>query len=315
MQQFRGRKTWLGWLLFSPDGRHLAAGTDPGTPRNQVIQVWDTAGGDEPVAAVETGYSHDSFAFSPDGSYLHFGRGTDAGRIDLRTGAEAPDPSLAAQETQAFSADGRFALGSIRDPELEVLHLRLARWSPRGWAEVWKKSVRLESEKGEWPGYLHLLLSPDGSRAVRVARLRRADASHLVEVRAGDSGEVRAEWTGGLPYVFPHAVLAPDASRVAIPELQYLYVVDPFRSGSDSLKVKNTSRKSITGAAFSPDGQWAATASNDAAVTLWDTATWKPVRAYEWKIGRLRSIAFAPDGLRAAAGSDQGRVIVWDLDV
>jgi WD40 repeat protein len=133
-------------------------------------------------------------------------------------------------------------------------------------------------------------------------------------VRAGSSGRVLAEWTGGLPYSFPHAVLAPDVSRVAIPDQQYLYVIDPFRSGSDPLRVKNTTRKTITGAAFSPDGRWLATTSNDTAVTLWDAATWTAVRSYQWKIGRLRSVAFVPDGLRCAAGSDTGQVVVWDVD-
>jgi dipeptidyl aminopeptidase/acylaminoacyl peptidase len=317
MRQFRGRKTWLGRLAFSPDGRYLAAGRDPGTACKEVIQVWDMTGGDEPVAAVETGFSDDPFVFSPDGRYLHFGWGTEAARIDLRTGAEEPDPSLAVQETKAFSADGRYAYGIVPDPKrwsrkVPKLHLRLARWSPDGWAEAWKKTIPRDDPSGR----THFRLSPDGSRALRLYQVGSDSGwAVAVEVRASDSGKVTTRWTGGVPLsYYTQAAVAPDAARVAVLDAQYLHVIDPFRPGSDPLTVKNSTRKSITGAAFSPDGRWVATTSNDTAATLWDATSWTAVRSYEWKIGRLRSVAFAPDGLRCAAGSDTGQVVVWDVD-
>jgi hypothetical protein len=38
------------------------------------------------------------------------------------------------------------------------------------------------------------------------------------------------------------------------------------------------------------------------------------VRAYTWKLGKLRSIAFSADGTLAAAGTGKGQV-VWDVDL
>jgi WD40 repeat protein len=50
-------------------------------------------------------------------------------------------------------------------------------------------------------------------------------------------------------------------------------------------------------------------------VKLSDTVTWKMVRAFDWDVGRLRSIAFSPDGMLAATGGDKGKIVVWDVDL
>ena len=87
------------------------------------------------------------------------------------------------------------------------------------------------------------------------------------------------------------------------------------------LKRQNTSAKHFTSVAFSYDGRWMATSSNDTATTIWDTNTWEIQQRYEWQIGRLRTVCFASDGLRCAAASEKksdygedGQVVVWDLD-
>ena len=89
--------------------------------------------------------------------------------------------------------------------------------------------------------------------------------------------------------------------------------IDLTRNGEHITRT-NSSRKHFTAAAFSPDGKLLATTSNDTTVTMWDTATWQPVRQYAWEIGKLRAVAFAPDGLTCAAGSDTGKVVLFDVD-
>jgi hypothetical protein len=37
--------------------------------------------------------------------------------------------------------------------------------------------------------------------------------------------------------------------------------------------------------------------------------------AFDWDMGRLRSVAFSPDGMLAAAGNDKGKIVVWDVDL
>ena len=53
---------------------------------------------------------------------------------------------------------------------------------------------------------------------------------------------------------------------------------------------------------------------NDETVREYDAITLQELRAYAWKVGKLRCVAVAPDGLTAAAGSDTGKVVVWDLE-
>jgi WD40 repeat protein len=66
--------------------------------------------------------------------------------------------------------------------------------------------------------------------------------------------------------------------------------------------------------AFTADGRYLATVSNDETVRVWGARGWREQTTFTWRIGRLLTLALAADGLRAAAGSDAGKVVVWDLD-
>lgn len=63
-----------------------------------------------------------------------------------------------------------------------------------------------------------------------------------------------------------------------------------------------------------PEGRFAASASDDGTVRLWDLAEGK--EAYIWTLEseRMRAVAFSPDGKRLAAGSESGTLYVWDID-
>jgi hypothetical protein len=69
-----------------------------------------------------------------------------------------------------------------------------------------------------------------------------------------------------------------------------------------------------TAVAFAPTGAHLLAADDRGAVTLFDCATWQPLRTMEWGIGPLCAAAFAPDGARAAAVAP-GKVVVWDVDL
>jgi WD40 repeat protein len=110
-------------------------------------------------------------------------------------------------------------------------------------------------------------------------------------------------------------IASPSGDLFAATEGTRLFVWSGADWEAPPRKVLNTNVKHFTGFAFHPSGRYLAATSNDASVKLYDTTTWTVLQAFDWQIGRLRSVAFSHDGMLAAAGSDKGKIIVWDVDL
>src|SRR5208283_399363 len=69
----------------------------------------------------------------------------------------------------------------------------------------------------------------------------------------------------------------------------------------------------VNSVAFSPDGRFLATASEDKSVKLWEVGTWRNVRTFT---GHMRAVAiarFSPDGRWLASGSIDKTIRIWDV--
>jgi WD40 repeat protein len=69
----------------------------------------------------------------------------------------------------------------------------------------------------------------------------------------------------------------------------------------------------VWGVAFSPDGQWVASGSEDNTVKLWNANTAELIRSFRGHSGLVRRVAFSPDGKLLASASFDKTVRVWDL--
>ena len=119
----------------------------------------------------------------------------------------------------------------------------------------------------------------------------------------------------GTGYGFHHPVMSLGGRLIAGRWGVWIGVFRTEDMNAAPVTFRNDNRKEFTGLAFHPSGRYLAATSNDATVKLYDTGTWELAHAFDWDIGRLRSVAFSPDGMLAAAGGDRGKIVVWDVDL
>jgi WD40 repeat protein len=72
-------------------------------------------------------------------------------------------------------------------------------------------------------------------------------------------------------------------------------------------------RNVVFGVAFSPDGRWLATASNDKTARIWEAHSGQQLHSLTHDT-RVLMVAFSPDGRRLATGSADATARVWDAD-
>jgi WD40 repeat protein len=120
VRRFEGPAESVRSVAYSPDGRHVAAGS-----RDSIIRLWDTASGQLRYQWENGQTDFPSLAFSLDGRRLLGGGHTAMWLWDVATGKEVwkvvapkhlPEGYLETIEFQvAISPDGRFALSGGRD--------------------------------------------------------------------------------------------------------------------------------------------------------------------------------------------------------
>lgn len=312
MQVLTGGANRYELLAFAPDGARLAA-----CGWNSQVDVWDTATG-ECVFTAPTENNLGALRFHPDGTLFVGGRG-----LTRYTFTDQPHVCLAAASIcphLALAPDGAFALVFVRDA--------LQRYDCAGadeFARVWEAP---EHEFGPVIVAQGACLLPDGARCAAVevvpnahalgARFPglRLDAGHISLLVLRDTATAKVLNIVPLPVAFAERPLvSPDGARIVVLGGRSLYAFDTNDITKKPTKVMNTASKHFTAVAFDPTCRYLVAASNDATVRVLDAATFAEVRAFTWKIGRMRSVCFSPDGLRIAAGGERGRVVVWDADL
>ncbi len=287
-------------VALSPDGKRLL--TASAAP-NQPVQLWDVLTGKElrrwtlPANAGASGV-----AYSPAGdSILVTGSHIHARVWDVETGKERIkfDPEQQAAQQVIFGGvylpDGGRVVMIHRDRHAGPC-------TPRLWDT--KMGKELKAFVGHSRYVYAVACSPDGrlllsgglDQSLRLWNVETAKQLWLFEEKGKEAA------IGCLAFSLKGNLAASGGSSGAPPRLWEV-------TGQD-LKERfvlsgPAADRTMAALAFSPDGRILAGGTDDGRLFLWDCATGKKLREWQWR-GAISSLAWAPDGWHIATANSNG---------
>ncbi len=287
---------------FSPDGRVVA------TAGERSVILWDVGSGVELLRF--DGHEDTVWAcdFSPAGttvvsaSHDHTLRLWDArsgAPIGLLEGHAGPVVGC------AFSPDATRVVSASWDNTVRIWDL-----SPTGGSIVVSPSGTPQEEIDAGGDYRRRVdacaFSPDGTAVLSVADRGLAEW----DARTGE--RLRASWTG---HTF--CAYSPDGGHIvsggqALGYRSYQNVTVWDRAGRGEATDLIGHHDQVTDAAFSPDGQRVATASQDKTLRIRDLENGLELTTLTGHGGDVLCCAYSPDGALLASGGDDGTLRFWD---
>jgi WD40 repeat protein/predicted Zn-dependent protease len=281
-------------VAFSPDGQHLASGSE-----DQTVKVWDAQTG-RLLRTLQGHTSHvTSVVFSPDGQRLASGSEDQTVKVwDAQTGRLLR--TLQGHTSHVLSVSFR--------PDSQ----RLASGSFDNTVKVWDVGTgqQLLSLQGHTGGGVNSVtfISPGGKRL--------ASGSHdqTVKVWDAETGQELLSLKGHTGGVLGVAV-SPDGQRLASGSRDGTVKVWGAHSAQQLVAFKGHPLP-VSSVAFSPDGQRVVSGSpgygQAGEVKVWDAQTGQELLDLKGHTDRVTSVAFSADGQRVIAASAKGEVRAWD---
>lgn len=288
-------------VIFSPDGKTLAAGTSDG-----VIILWDVRNRRSIGQPLTSHTGPITLAFSSDGKTL--ASASDDGSIilwDVTTGQPLGKPMnghSGAVLSIAFSPDGETLVSGGKDGSIilwdvsNAINANLITSYPIG------KSVT-----SVYSSNFSMAFSPDGKTLAsgNIFAISFWDITADPLDRQSTAGEVNLGEVHSVAF-------SPDGKTFASADNQVMLwdattwkpIMEPFAGHSDT----------VNSVAFSPDSAILASASDDGTIILMDVMTHQPIGSpITGHLGPVNSVAFSPDSKTLASGGDDNSVILWDV--
>ena len=300
-------------VRFSPDGKRLASSSRDGTAR-----LWDLAQPQVPPKVIAaSGDVVYSVAFSKDGRWMAIGSWDDSAALWDGTRPDTVPRAMASRENVAaagsFSPDGRWLVTGGANNTAQLRDMQQPGAAPRILA-------------GHKDALYVATFSPD-SRWL-------ATGSEDKTVRLWDMSQVASPTLSTAPLSTTTLLTAPlSTTTLSTTTLSTAPLTTRSLStaplSTTTLSTASLSSRSLSTAplllqghegaaydvAFSPDGRWLATASDDGKARLWEVAHLaNPPRVLSGHTGPINDIAFSPDGRWLATASDDHTARLWDLD-
>lgn len=304
----RGNTNTIERVMFSPDGRWLAAASLDGN-----ASIWDAATGEERLTLAGHSGGVSSLAFSPDSIGLVSAGGDGTARVWDLSPAGSREWMTVAVSTDTVSAVGYSPDGA-----------RLATASDDGTARVFDAATGMEllTLVGHTDRVSAVTFSPDGTRLAtssgdNTARVWDASTGDELLVLSGHGqGTVGGLFGGVLAVAY-----SPDGSRLATAGADGTAILWDAATG-ERLGAFSNDGVGFTNLAFSPDGSRlalttdqppAAVAGEDAEVHVYDLASGQRLFVASQPV-RIWGVGFSRDGARLVTSGFGGTVVIRDAN-
>jgi WD40 repeat protein len=285
-------KDWVGGLVFSPDGRWLAAVAN-------TARVWDLRAQKELLAPRGYPGRCNSLAFSADGR--HVAAAYSSGTVAVWQ-TESGKPVFSTRLPEGGVGNVAFGPG-VDDGRLAFAHGSEVR------VQDWRQAAGPETRtlRGHGGGLRGIAFSPDGKHLVSTGADRRV----LVWDAYAPPGRP--------PVLELEAPAAPvnavaydkHGRRIAGAGQDGTVLVWDAVTGQLGPPLEGHS-DAVTGVAFSPDGKYLASGSADTMVKVWDAGSGGLRFTLDGHREKVTAVAFSPDGKRLASACNDWGVKVWD---
>ncbi len=279
---------FFGDVLFSRDGRFLAAGCSDGSVRVLEAATGKLLWRERPHARRVA-----SLAFSPGGDSL-----ASVGADGLVCVFE----TVSGRPRFAPVQHGNSVWGSSFSPDGRLLATAGGDATARVWESATGRPVG--SALQHQGGVSHACFSPDG-RHLLTASFDRTAQVWEVETGTKVAPVIRADRS------LTGARYSADGRLILIRTLNAARLFDARTSLPVTPPMLHGDR--VMQADFSPDGRWIATGSEDGTARVWEARTGFPITDPLPHRGMVTSLAWLPDGRHLLTGARDGRVRSWTL--
>ncbi|KAG8766590.1 hypothetical protein FRC12_006773 [Ceratobasidium sp. 428] len=284
-QSMRGHTNAVASVAYSPDGAYIVSGS-----HDHTMRIWD-AHSCQPIGQPMEGHNNSvsTVAYSPDGAYIASGSNDYTIRVwDAHT-RQPVEQSIEGHidnvNSVVYSPNGAYIVSGSDDETIRI-------WDAQTYQPVGQPMG------GHTDSVNTLAYSPDGTYIASGSQdgtIRIWDAQTFQQVgypMQGSMSEVSSAVSSSSYSITADSVDAPSSQTEEPPEGH---------------------ANSINSVAYSPDGAYIVSGSNDKTIRIWDTRTYQSVgEPLEGHTGSVNSVAYSPNGAYIISGSDDRIIRVWN---